>query len=339
MPAQIAQRRKERLDRGIMVRSNSIYALSSWREMGYLIAPRLILILGVLIYPLVAGNLYQQRVFSITATYALLALSFDFLANYVGLVSLGGALFTGIGAYIAAILNSYLGLPPLLTIPIATVAGALLSAILLRPALPLRGVYFAIVTLIYPMLFDRIIAALDIFGGTEGISGLDPLPGSWLEIYLPLIVLLIAFFALRRFVNSDMGTLMTAIKDNDQSVRASGIDVPLHRTYAVFIPALLGCFCGAYIAHLYAWAGMSSFALDFSILPIAATVVGGPGTLMGGMVGAFILVPLSELLRTFGTLRIVFYAFVIVLFLVFRSDGTMVFLRRKYEQFEHWIDV
>src|SRR4030043_991758 len=91
------ERRKERVDRGIKVRSDGIYALLSWRELGYLVLPRFVLIAGLLLLPLVMPGLYWQRVISNVCLYALLALSFDFLAHYVGLVSLGGGLFLGTG--------------------------------------------------------------------------------------------------------------------------------------------------------------------------------------------------------------------------------------------------
>lgn len=85
------QRRKERIDRGIKVRTDGLYALMSLRELSYLALPRLILIFGMLALPLIVPGMYWQRVITITCIYALLALSFDFLAHYVGLVSLGGA--------------------------------------------------------------------------------------------------------------------------------------------------------------------------------------------------------------------------------------------------------
>jgi branched-chain amino acid transport system permease protein len=333
------QRRKERLDRGIKVRAESIYALASWREMAYLIGPRAALILGLLLFPVMIPNLYWQRVLSIAATYGLLALSFDFLANYVGLVCLGGALFTGVGGYIAGILNASLHLPPALTIPLATLLGALLCTLLLFPCLPLRGVYFAIATLMYPLLFERIITALNVFGGTEGLSGLDSLPNQWIEIYLVLGALLLALFGLRRGVNEDIGLVWRSIKDNDQAVRASGIDITYYKALAVFIAAALGCFAGAYLSHLYSWAGLSLFALDFSVVPVASTVIGGMGTLAGPVVGSLILSPISELLRDFGTLRIVFYSIAIVLFIVFWSEGLLSYLQRKYHQFERWTTV
>ncbi|MEJ2039017.1 MAG: hypothetical protein P8X55_08795, partial [Desulfosarcinaceae bacterium] len=131
----IEQRRKERIDRGIRLRSDSIYALMSFRELSYLITPRLVLILGLLILPLALPDMYWQRVISITCIYALLAISFDFLAHHVGLVSLGGAFFVGTGGYLTAILNTSLGLPPWLTIPLATVLGGALCTLMLWPCL------------------------------------------------------------------------------------------------------------------------------------------------------------------------------------------------------------
>ncbi|MBW1614310.1 MAG: branched-chain amino acid ABC transporter permease, partial [Deltaproteobacteria bacterium] len=107
----IEQRRKERLDRGIKVRTDGLYALMSWRELSYLTLPRLVLIVGMLTLPFIMPSMYWQRVISIVCIYALLAMSFDFLAHFVGLVSLGGALFIGVGGYLAAIMNTYFGMP------------------------------------------------------------------------------------------------------------------------------------------------------------------------------------------------------------------------------------
>jgi branched-chain amino acid transport system permease protein len=87
------------------------------------------------------------------------------------------------------------------------------------------------------------------------------------------------------------------------------------------------------------WSGISQFALDFSIIPIAATVIGGSGTLVGPILGCFILLPINELLRAFGTLRIVFYSLVLVAFIVFRSEGIMVYAQRRYHQFEKWVRI
>ncbi|MFZ0241625.1 MAG: branched-chain amino acid ABC transporter permease [Desulfobacterales bacterium] len=321
------------------MRSDGIYALMSWRELVYLAAPRLVLILGLLALPLVMPGMYWQRVVSIVCIYALLALSFDFLAHYVGLVSLGGAFFVGVGGYLTAILNTQLGLSPLVTIPAAALIGGVLCTLMLLPCLPLRGVYFAIVTLMYPLFLARVIEALDILGGTDGILGIDSFPSAWLEQYFVIAMTLLLLFALRRLVNTDLGLVLRAVKDNDQAVRASAMNVTRYRALAVFIAAAIGCLAGACLVHIYMWTGISTFALDFSVLPIAATVIGGSGTLVGPLLGCLILVPVSELLRDFGTLRIVFYSLILLAFIVFRSEGLMVYGQRKYHQIERWTKI
>jgi branched-chain amino acid transport system permease protein len=333
------ERRQERLDRGIKIRTSGIYAVSSWKEMGYLLIPRLVLIVGLLVLPFAVTNVYWQRVISIVGIYALLALSFDFLTHFVGLVSLGGAFYVGVGGYLAAILNTKLGWSPLFTIPVSTLGGAVICTLLLLPCLPLRGVYFSIVTLMYPLVAARIIEALNILGGTDGIVGVASFPNRWVEQYSLLLSVLFALFALRRLVNTDLGLTLRGIKDNDQAVKASGINITHYKAIGVFISAALGCLAGAYLVHIYMWSGISQFALDFSIIPIAATVIGGGGTLVGPLLGAFILVPISELLRAFGTLRIVFYALILMAFIVVKSEGLMVYGQRKYHQFERWVKV
>jgi branched-chain amino acid transport system permease protein len=330
-------RRKKRLDRSIKVRTEGLYALSSWGDMAYLIGPRALLILGLLSAPLFL-DLYWQRVLCAAGIYALLALSFDFLAQFVGLVCLGGAFFIGAGGYISGLLNSYFGLPPLICIPLATVGGAVVSTVVLLPALRLRGIYFAIVSFMIPLFAVFIIIALNVFGGTEGISALDTLP-MWVELYLILGAVLLALFGFRRLVNSDMGFIFRGVKDNDQAVRASGIDVTSYKVRAVFLAALVGSFGGAYLSHLYGWLGISLFAMDFSILPIAATVMGGMGSLVGPVLGAFILTPLSEALRGFGQLRVVLYCAILIGFIVYKPEGIMNLLERKYHQFEDWEEV
>jgi len=322
------------------VRSDGVYAISSWAEMSYLLAPRVLFIGGLLLLPLLLHNVpYWQKVLTNACIVCLLAIGFDFLANYVGLVSLGGGFFIGVGAYTAALLNSKLGLSPAFTIPVATLVGAGFCTLVLLPCLPLRGVYFAIVTLMYPLLAGRLIEALGVFGGTDGITGVDSLPGGWFDQYLLIIAVLATAFGLRRLVDEDVGLIFRGVKDNDQAVKASGISIKKYKALAVLIASALGCFGGACLTHIYMFSGLSQFALDYSIMPIAATVVGGGGTLIGPVLGCLILVPISEFLRDFGTLRIVVYAIILTCFVVFKSEGIMNYASRKYQQFERWVEI
>lgn len=330
-------KRKERIDRGIKIRSEDIFALCSWREMLYLASPRLIPVIGFLLLPLVV-SIYWQKVILSVAVFSLLAISWDILAQS-GMVSLGQALFFGMGAYCAGIMNHYFGWSPILTIPLATIMGGFFSTLVLMPVLRLRGIYFAMVTLIIPLMLVRIIEASKIFGGTDGLSGLTPLPAGLFESYLVLGVVLLALFGFRRLMDSDYGLILKGINDNDRSVMNAGINIYWYKIQALFMASSIGAFAGAYLTHIYMFVGMPVFALDYSILPIAAAVVGGPGSLAGATLGAFLLVPLSEALRGFGGLRIVFYGMFLVFFVVALPEGIFHYIVRKYQQFERWVEV
>ncbi|UCH24050.1 MAG: branched-chain amino acid ABC transporter permease [Deltaproteobacteria bacterium] len=303
----------------------------------YLAAPRMLPIVGLLVLSL-ALSVYWQRVLLSVSVFALLAISWDILAQS-GMISLGQALFFGSGAYLAGIMNHYWGWPPAVTIPLATIFGGLLCTLLLTPVLRLRGIYFSMVTLVLPLMLVRIVEATRIFGGTEGLSGLASFPTRWVEIYLIIAALLAALFGFRRLMDSDFGLVLKGINDNDRSVMNAGINIYWFKIQALFIASSVGAFAGAFMTHVYLFVGMPVFALDYSILPIAAAVVGGIGTLAGSTLGAFILVPLSEILRGLGGLRIVFYGLFLVIFTVALPEGIFHYVQRKYHQFERWAEV
>ena len=186
----------------------------------------------------------------------------------------------------------------------------------------------------------NIIIALNIFGGTEGISALATFPNVWVDQYLILGVVILALFALRRLVNEDFGLILRAIKDNDQAVKASGISITSYKTKAVFIAALMGCFGGAYLCHLYGWIGISQFALDFSILPIAASRHGWDGHPGGSCFGRIHSdPPVRGTCVASANSGLFVYCLILIGFIVYKPEGLMNYLQRKYHQFEHWKEV
>ncbi len=332
--------RRERLDRGIKVRSDDIYAIASLRDLAWVLAPRALAVLALLAFPLfesvVSG--YWQTVMLNTLVIALLALSWDLLAS-AGLVSLGQALFAGAGGYAAGYLNARLGLGPLWTLPLGTLAGALISTGLLFPLLQLRGIYFGMITFALPLLLMRVIETTGFLGGTEGLHGLAPLPGRTTELYLAAAAALVTIFAFRRLAATDYGLVFRAIRDNDRTVMAAGFDIRWRKAQAVFIAALPACFAGAFVTHHYQFVGIPAFALDYSILPLTSAVVGGAGSFLGAVVGSFILVPLSELMREFGSLRVVLYSAMLLVFTVALPEGIFRLAARKYSQFERRVPI
>jgi branched-chain amino acid transport system permease protein len=329
------QRRKERIDRGIKACTDDIYCVSSIREIAYLLLPRVLPVLCLLLLVLFVP-MYWKKVMVITFIMAIMAISWDFMAS-CGLVSLGQALFFATGAYLAGGLNHYLGVPVYLTLPFATLAGGLISTILIAPALRLRGMYFSMVTLIIPLMMMRIVEATKILGGTEGLSALSPLPGIASSVGLSMGAVWITLFLLKRLVTSDYGIIFVALKDNDNAVEACGLNTLWFKVQAIYIGSALCAFCGAFMTHYHMSVGMSAFALDLSIFPLASCVVGGIGTLAGPLLGAMILGPLSEALRAFGSFRIVIYSAMLVVFITAIPEGILPYLKRKYEQTERWV--
>jgi branched-chain amino acid transport system permease protein len=329
--------RKERLDRGIKVRSDDIFALSSWREALYLLLPRILPFLLLFILPLVVGT-YWMTVIVIAAVYALLSLSWDFIHS-AGMISLGHGLFFGLGAYSSAALNHYFGINPIISIPIGALIGGLISTAMLAGVLRLRGIYFGMVTFALSLMMVRIIEATHIFNGNEGLSGLTPYPDLNLEVYLALILVVACLFGFRRLLGSDYGLVLHGINENDRGVMSAGINIYWFKIQALFIGSTVAAFAGAFLAHHTRSAGPSFFGLEYSIMPVACVVVGGTGTLAGPVLGAFILTPISELMRAFGAWRTVFYSVIMAIFVVVVPEGIFHYLQRQYQQFERKVTV
>ncbi|MGB9628917.1 MAG: branched-chain amino acid ABC transporter permease [Thermodesulfobacteriota bacterium] len=332
--------RKERLDRGIKARSDEVFLISSYREILYTLGPWIIPIFCLLIFPLFKGviGIYWMNVLIIVVVMALLAISWVFLSS-VGLMSLGQSFFFGVGSYIAGYFGSNFNWPLFLTIPVSTLGGAAFCTLILLPVLRLRGIYFALITLALPLLLMRIIEASKILGGTEGLSGLTPFPNMWVEYYLGIIVFLLFVFGFRWLIDTDYGLVLRGIRDNDRAILAAGINLTWFKTQAVFLAALPGTFAGALLTHHYQFVGIPSFSMEFSLLPLASAIVGGAGTFTGATVGAFILVPLSEVLRRFGTLRMVIYAVLLTVSAIGLPEGIFHYLERKYHQFERLVPI
>ncbi|HOD34311.1 MAG TPA: branched-chain amino acid ABC transporter permease [Syntrophales bacterium] len=331
------QFRRERLDRGIKARTDTIYAIASFRDMLYLILPRVLPLVLMVVLPLLLGE-YWRKVVCYAAVYGLLALSWDFLGA-IGLFSLGQALFFGVGAYMAGALNLYFEWPIYYTLPAATLGGALFCTLLLTPVIRLKGVYFAMVTIVIPILFSRTIVAGGIFGGTHGIVNLTPFKSDLLAEYLILFALIGCLFAFRRVIGEDYGLVMHAIRDDDRAVMSAGINIYWRKVQALFVASAVGCLAGAFMCHNYQFVGPSAFSLDYSLLPLAAAALGGPGTFVGAVLGSAILIPLSEALRDFGGLRMVFYCLILIASMILLPEGIFHYIARKYHQFERTVKI
>lgn len=329
--------RRRRLDRGVKARTDTVFVIAAPGDILYVLGPRVLPVAALMVLPLFLSG-YHAKVMVHACVVGLLALSWDLLAS-CGLFSLGQSLFFGVGAYLAGAMDRYLGFPIWLTLPLATLTGGALCAGLLAPVVRLRGVYFAMVTLMLPILFKKIIEAWGILGGTHGISSLTAFPNDLVAEYLVIIVFVGVLFGLRKLIHSDYGLVLSAIKDDDRAVMSAGINIWARKVQALFIGGAVASFAGAFMTHHYQFVGFSVFAWDYAILPVAAAALGGPGTFAGAALGSVILVPLSEALRAMGGLRIAIYCVILMVSIIALPEGIFRFLERKYHRYETMVEV
>ncbi|MCX7749995.1 MAG: branched-chain amino acid ABC transporter permease [Candidatus Bipolaricaulota bacterium] len=285
--------------------------------------------------PLITQDPYVLRLVILTALFSLYAASWDLLSGYTGQVSLGHALFFGVGAYTAALLSAHLRLPPYATVPagavVATGAGLLVGI----PCLRLRRHYLALATLAFPLMLLGLVFMFPGFSGGEGgiwrISRLAPSRVG--EYYLIVGVAAALIAALWKVGSSRLGLIFHAIREDEVAVRASGIDAVRYKLLAFALSGLTAGAAGALYAHFTRIAGPSNLDLFMSFQPVIWTIFGGAGTIYGPVAGAFVLYPVLDLLQTaVPKYRMLLFALLILLILRFMPQGVAIWVRDAIER-------
>jgi len=158
---------------------------------GRLIA--LVFLVFLFFIPLITQQPYTLRILILSNIFVIFAVSWDFISGYTGQINFGHAMFFGVAAYTAALLNKHLGLEPWATIPIGALAAVLAGVVMCLPALRLRGPYLSLVTLALPLILLGVIKAFpEVTGGEHGISGVAALSDSrTLDYYISVLVMVI----------------------------------------------------------------------------------------------------------------------------------------------------
>lgn len=299
------------------------------------------LVFGLLLFcfPLFTTDLYILRILIFACILAIYAASWDLLAGFTGQLSLGhGALF-GVAAYAAGLLNFHLGLSPWLTIPVGAIIGMGAGLIIAIPALRLRGIYLALVTLAFPVILTGFVFGFsDFTGGELGISGIDPLASSRVSIYyITLLTMAVCLMIMWKLTDARSslvrtGVLFHAIREDEITARASGINTILYKLLAFSISGFFAGIAGGLYVHFIRVAGPSTLELFFSIYPVIWTIFGGITTIYGPVAGVFILYPFTEFIRTITGAQTLIMAAVIILTLLFMPEGITVWVRDKMEE-------
>ncbi|MCS7109995.1 MAG: branched-chain amino acid ABC transporter permease [Candidatus Caldarchaeum sp.] len=271
-------------------------------------------------------------ILTLTNIFALLAISWNILSGYMGLLSLGHSFFFAGGGYAAAILTLNFGVHPLA----ATFIGALiitgLGSLIGLPSLKLRGHFFALVTLVIPIIAYQVTNAIPQLGGHDGIFGIPPLDENPSIVYIVSLVLTAAgVFITYAIVRSRLGIIFTCIKDDEVAARASGIDVPRYKLIALAISVFLAGIAGALYAYLNGVVSPATYELEKASLPLLMTLLGGRATVLGPVVGAYIIQTLIETLKIEILVRsrlLIYSALALAIFMLFPS-GIIGYLRKK----------
>ena len=304
---------------------------------GRLIA--LVFFILLLLVPLFTGEPYILRTLIFANLFVIFAVSWDFLSGYTGQMNFGHALFFGVAAYTTALLNLRLGLAPWASIPIGALAAVIAGMLVSLPALRLRGPYLSLVTLAFPLILLGIVFAFtDFTGGEYGLSGLDRISGSrTVDFYVSVLVMLISVFIMWKLTDAKSGLVRTgiilhAIREDEIAARASGINTVRYKILAFAVGGFFAGLAGAFHAHFIRIAGPSSLDLFLSFQAIIWTVFGGIASIYGPVVGVYILHPLMEFLRVVPEIRILIFAAIVVLILLFMPEGIAVWIRDKLER-------
>lgn len=248
---------------------------------------------------------FQRSLVTEMMIWSIFALAYNLLFGYTGLVSLGHGLFFGAGMYAAALSLIYLGADAWSALAIGGGGATLVSAVIGYLSIRVRGLYFLIVTLIFSMTFY--LAALnypEVTGGSGGLvltipnfafanvafSILDPV----VNFYLVLIVLGISWGILARIGTSPVGKVLQAVRENEERTRLLGYNVERYKLFAFIVSGLFSGLAGALYAFSFRFAGPQFMDVVTSVNVLVWTLVGGAGTVLGPVVGTFLMVAVVD---------------------------------------------
>ncbi|MBX9592352.1 MAG: branched-chain amino acid ABC transporter permease [Hyphomonadaceae bacterium] len=292
--------------------------------------------------PLVMQDVYLQNVLILTLMYAALSQSWNILAGYCGQISLGHALYFGVGAYAASFLFAGYGITPWLGLLVGAVLSAGLALVLGYVCFGLKGHYFAIATMVIAEIGLLLVHNSELFGAALGIHwplGAD----SWSSmqfartklpyIYLALALFVLTWLATYAIEGSRWGFWWRAIKDDPEAAESLGVEVFRSKMAAAAVSAFFtaagGAFYAAYVAYVDPESVMS---FRFSLLFALPAVLGGIGTLWGPAVGALILIPITELTRSYvggsgSGLDLIIYGGLIMIVALVKPEGLLSLVR------------
>ena len=273
-----------------------------------------------------------------------LGAAWNILGGYAGQFSFGHAAFFGIGAYTSTLLFLRLGVTPWLGMLVGGVLAAAfgLAAGYLSFRYGLRGPYFALVTLAFAEMLRVVAVNTKAVGSSLGLvipsreaAPWDFMFGGKLSYYYVILAMaLAALWVTRRVERSKLGYALQAIRENEEAAEAAGVDALGMKLRAMAISSFMTALGGTFYAQYFAYIDPAiTFGPSVSIQGLLQAIVGGAGTVLGPVLGAFVLTPVSELARAAMRGRagvdVMVYGAILILVISFLPHGLMGWLRRR----------
>ncbi|HZK90661.1 MAG TPA: branched-chain amino acid ABC transporter permease [Stellaceae bacterium] len=253
--------------------------------------------------PFLSGNPFYQRIAALVVLSAITASAWNLIGGYAAQVSFGHSVYFGVGAYAALLAFTKLGLPPIAGAPLGVLASFAISIVIGLPTFRLRGHYFSMATFAIAALAGLLVVNWDFAGGAIGLMGpatsrsvadllfRDPLP--YYVIFLAVLAVLLALT--HQMQRSRMGFYLRAIGSGERAAESLGVPIRRYKLYALLLSGAFTAIAGSLYAVMIGFVDPDSgFGILISVNMVVMSALGGAGTLFGPLVGAIILVPLSE---------------------------------------------
>ncbi len=282
----------------------------------------------IAVLPFVFPSSYYLRVASLVWISAFAVIGLNILMGQAGQVSLGHAGFFGIGAYASAIGPAHLGIPPLAAMLLGALLSALLAFLIGRPILRLRGHYLAIATLGLGVLVALVLTTEARWtGGPDGMSVARPeifgwrISGSQNWYWVAGAMLLAGAFVALNLDKTPTGRAFRALHDSEVAAQVIGIDVAALKLRAFVIAAVYASLAGSMLAAMNGFITPDQAGFLHSVELVTMAVLGGLGSVLGGIVGAAVLVMLPQVLTVFQDYEHILLGLIIIVAMIFMRQG------------------
>ena len=301
-----------------------------------------LLLLLALLFPLVFSSPFMVNFGVLALFYAFIGQSWNIAGGFAGQLSFGHVAFFGVGAYASTIVQMRFGFNPWLGLPVSALAGAAAGwfiAVLSYRA-GLKGSYFALITLAFAEVFRIVANSVEITGG--GLGMLIPMKqtaanfqfGDRRVFYFIIRAMTVASVALALWLKaSRFGARLAAIRENEDSARALGINTFAEKTKIMMISGAIAGAGGCFFAQYFLYIDPSiAFGVDKSVEMLLVSMIGGAGTVYGPLIGAVLLAAVSEVTRAWFTIQglsLVLYGALLVVIIAYLPNGLIDLFERR----------